>query len=61
MPKTSEKKLASLENFLKEEIEKSEAILADPFLRANLYEMELGIHADKIGYYKQVLEKMESL
>jgi hypothetical protein len=61
MTLTPENKLVLLRNFLKEEIEKSEAILADPFLRSNLYAMELGIHADKIGYYKQVLEKMENL
>jgi hypothetical protein len=58
---TADEKLEELRQFLIEEIIRSEEVLADPFLRTNLYAMELGIHAEKISYYKQVLEKLESL
>jgi hypothetical protein len=61
MTKTAEEKLNALKQYLTQEIEKSEAVLADPFLRANMYAMDLDTHAEKIGYYTQVLEKMENL
>jgi hypothetical protein len=59
--KTAEQKLAELEQYLTEEIQKSEAVLADPFMRSNLDGLDLGIHAQNIGYYTNVLKKMESL
>jgi hypothetical protein len=59
--KTAEQKLAELEQYLTKEIEKSETVLADPFMRSNLDGIDLGIHAQNIGYYTNVLKKMESL
>ncbi len=58
---TADEKLEELRQFLIEEIIRSEEILADPFLRSNMYAMELGLHAEKIGHYGKVLEKLESL
>jgi len=59
--KTAEQKLAELGQYLTNEIEESEAILADPFMRANLDGIDLGSHVEKIGYYTKVLKKIESL
>jgi hypothetical protein len=59
--KTAEQKLAELEQYLTKEIEKSKAVLADPFLRANLDGLDLGIHAQNVGYYTDVLKKLRSL
>jgi hypothetical protein len=59
--KTAEQKLAALKRYLTKEIKKSESVLANPFLRSNLDGIDLGIHAQNIAYYTEVLKKMESL
>ena len=59
--KTAEQKLAALKQYLTEEIQESEAILADPFMRSNLDGIDLGMLAQKIEYYTGFLGKIESI
>ena len=52
-------KLDETKAWLKSEIKKREDILSDDFLKANMYEMELGLYALELDIYKKVLRRLK--
>lgn len=50
--------IEELKDWLTEEIIRSEEVLKDPFLLANMQHMDLGIHSTKIEYYTKILNKI---